>query len=74
MKHVLFILQMLLLFAIVIQLWQLFRFFKKLPEDEVIGEERAKYLQLRLTLLIVCIGIESVLSIIQSVLRFFDGL
>ena len=71
MNYVIAIFQLLFLIAALVLLWQLWRKFKQIPEDEVIGEERAKYMTKRLNILAVCFAAEAVLSIVQLVLRSF---
>ena len=59
-----------------ILLWQIWYFLKRkdIPEDEPLGEERAKYLTRRLTVISVCAAVEAALAIAQAVLRFVEGL
>lgn len=71
LKTILFILQLAILLAVVLLLWQLWRKFRSIPEDEIIGEERAKYLTTRLNILMVCVTAEAVLSVAQTLLRLF---
>ena len=52
-------------------LWQFWRKFKSIPDDEVIGEERTVYMRRRLTWIAVCAGAEIVLQITHFVLRTF---
>ena len=52
-------------------LWQFWRKFKSIPDDEVIGEERTVYMRRRLTWIAVCVGAEIVLQITRFVLRTF---
>ncbi|MBR2937777.1 MAG: hypothetical protein IKB80_04710 [Oscillospiraceae bacterium] len=71
LKTILVIVQIAALLAIAVLLWQILRKFKAIPEDEIIGEERAKYLTVRLNILMVCVAAEAVLSIVQTMLRLF---
>ena len=53
-------------------LWQFWRKFKSIPDDEVIGEERTVYMRRRLTWIAVCAGAEIVLQITHFVLRTLE--
>ena len=53
-------------------LWQFWRKFKSIPDDEVIGEERTVYMRRRLTWIAVCAGVEIVLQIANFILRTFE--
>mgnify|MGYP007053785316 CR=1 FL=1 len=57
-------------------LWQIWHFLnrKDIPENEPLGEVRAKYLTQRLTALSICAVMEAVFCIAQAVLRFVEGL
>ena len=76
LNYLLFAAQIVILVVIAILLWQIWRFLKRkdLPEDEPLGEERAKYLTQRLTATSVCTIVEAALAIAQAVLRFVEGL
>ncbi len=50
-------------------LFQMWRIFRSLPQDEPIGDTQSKRLLLRIQLLAVCAIIQFVLSIIQIFLR-----
>ena len=52
-------------------LWQFWRKFKSIPDDEVIGEERTAYMRRRLTRIAVCVGAEIILQIANFILRTF---
>ena len=52
--------------------WQIWRKFKSIPDDEVIGEERAKYMTRRLKWIAVCIGLEAALQVAAAVLRILE--
>ena len=69
MQLILIATQIAVLLVIGVLLWQIWRKFKSIPEDEIIGEERAKYMTLRLTLITVCSAVEIVLFIASAVLR-----
>ena len=49
--------------------WQIWRKFKSIPEDEVIGEDRTKYMTRRLTWIAICAGFAAALQIISAILR-----
>jgi hypothetical protein len=68
--------QIIVLMIAGVLLWQIWRFVKHkdIPEDEPLGDDRAKYLTRRLTALSVCAVMEAVLCIAQAVLRFVEGL
>lgn len=46
--------------------------FKSIPDDDIIGEERAKYMGQRLTWVTICVGAEAVLQIVSSILRTLE--
>ena len=64
--------QISVLLVIGILAWQIWRKFKSIPDDEVIGEERAKYMTRRLKWIALCVGLEAVLSITSAVLRVLE--
>lgn len=66
--------QITVLLVIGVLLWQIWRFLKStdIPDDEPLGEERAKFMTLRLKWIAVCIGLEAVLQIASAILRFFE--
>lgn len=68
--------QIIVLIIAAILLWQIWHYLhrKDIPEDEPLGEVRAKYLTRRLSVLCVCAATEAALAIIQAVLRFVEGL
>ena len=53
-------------------LWQFWRKFKSIPDDEVIGEERTAYMRRRLTWIAVCVGAEIILQIAHFILRTLE--
>jgi hypothetical protein len=53
-------------------LWQFWRKFKSIPDDEVIGEERTAYMRRRLTWIAVCVGAEIILQISNFILRTLE--
>ena len=71
LKYILIAVQLLIIAAVGILLFQIWRKFKSMPEDEIIGEERTKYLIHRLTALSICFAIIIILSTIQIFLRTF---
>lgn len=74
--YLLLVAQIIVLMIAGVLLWQIWRFVKHkdIPEDEPLGDDRAKYLTRRLTALSVCAVMEAVLCIAQAVLRFVEGL
>ena len=72
MKHILFAIQVLVLIAIGVLLWQIYRCWKKIPEGEEIGKERARYMCRRLNWIAICIALQAVLQITSAVLRAFE--
>ncbi len=72
LKNILFAANIVILLAIGFLLLQIWRKFKSIPEDDVIGEERAKYMQHRLIWVAICIGLETVLQIASRVLRILE--
>lgn len=76
MHYVLLAAQVITLVIAITLIWQIWRFLKRkdIPDDEPLGEVRAKYLTRRLTVLSVCAVVESVLCIAHTILRFMEGL
>ena len=72
MNYILFSTQILVLLVITILMYQIYRKFKSMPEDEIIGAERSKYITQRLRLIVVCAAIEIVLLIATTVLRMLE--
>ena len=72
LKIVLLLAQLFLLLFIGILAWQIWRKFKSIPENEVIGEERTTYMTMRLKWIAICAGLEAVLSITSAVLRILE--
>ena len=72
MKHILFAIQVLVLITIGVLLWQIYRCWKKIPEDETIGEERSRYMHRRWNGITICIALQAVLSITSTILRAFE--
>ena len=74
MQIILIAAQITVLLVIGVLLWQIWHFLKRsdLPDDEPLGEERAKYLTRRLTWLIVCFGLEAGLLIVSTILRILQ--
>ena len=65
--------QIILLLVIGVLLWQIWRKFKSTPEDEVIGEDRTKYMTRRLVWIAVCAGHMAALQITSAILRIFGS-
>ena len=61
--------QISVLLVIGVLLWQVWRKFKSIPEDEIIGKERAKYMTRRLTWIGICSSVIAVLQIVSAILR-----
>ncbi len=76
LKLALLAVQIAVLIVIGVLLWQIWHFLhrKDIPEDEPLGENRAKYLSHRLTAIGIGSAVEAVLCIAQAVLRFTEGL
>ena len=74
MQIMLIVAQIAVLLVIGLLLWQIWRFLKRndVPDDEPLGEERAKFITQRLKWIAVCIGLEAVLQIASAILRFFE--
>ncbi len=64
--------QIIVFILIGILVWQIWRKLKSIPEDEIVGETRAKYMTLRLTWIGICAGLEAVLQIASAILRFLE--
>ena len=64
--------QIIVFIIIGILVWQIWRKFKSIPEDEIVGETRAKYMTLRLTWIAICAGLEAALQIASAILRFLE--
>ena len=66
--------QITVLLVIGVLLWQIWRFLKStdIPDDEPLGEERAKFMTLRLKWIAVCIGLEAALQVAAAVLRILE--
>ena len=64
--------QIIVFIIIGILVWQIWRKFKSIPEDEIIGETRAKYMTRRLTWIGICAGLETALYITSAVLRILE--
>ena len=71
MDIALIVIQIIALIIIGVLLCQIWKFLnrKDIPDDEVLGEERAKYLTDRLNILRVCFIVEAAASILQLILR-----
>ena len=64
--------QIIVFILIGILVWQIFCKFKSIPEDEIVGEERAKYMTQRLRAIVVCSTIEMMLLVAATVLRILE--
>ena len=64
--------QIIVFIIIGIFVWQIWRKLKSIPEDEIVGETRAKYMTLRLTWIAICAGLEAALQIASAILRFLE--
>lgn len=64
--------QISVLLVIGILAWQIWRKFQTIPEDEIVGEERAKFMTWRLKWIAVCIGLEAALQVAAAVLRILE--
>ena len=65
--------QIIVFILIGILVWQIWRKLKSIPEDEIVGETRAKYMTLRLTWIAICAGLEAALQIASAILRFVEA-
>ena len=65
--------QIIVFIIIGILVWQIWRKLKSIPEDEIVGETRAKYMTLRLTWIAICAGLEAALQIASAILRFVEA-
>ena len=75
MMYALLALEILVLLIIVYSWLQIWRFLhrKDIPEDEPLGETRAKYLTKRLNIIGICAVLEAVLLIVTSILNFINS-
>ena len=66
--------QITVLLVIGVLLWQIWHFLKRkdIPDEEPLGEERTRYLTVRLTWLCVCFALEAALLIASAVLRVLE--
>lgn len=64
--------QISVLLVIGILAWQIWRKFQTIPEDEIVGEERVKFMTRRLKWIAVCIGLEAALQVAAAVLRILE--
>ena len=65
--------QIIVFILIGILVWQIWRKLKSIPEDEIVGETRAKYMTLRLIWIAICAGLEAALQIASAILRFVEA-
>ena len=64
--------QIIVFIIIGILLWQIWRKFKSIPEDEIVGETRAKYMTRRLTWIAVCGILTAILQVTSIILRILE--
>jgi hypothetical protein len=72
MQYILRVAPLIPLLVIGVLIWQIYRKFKSIPEDEIVGEERAKYMRQRLTWIAICAGLTVTLQITSIILRIFE--
>ena len=72
MQITLFIAQIAVLLIVGVLFGQILRKFKSIPEDEIVGAERAKYMTQRLKMIVVCFATEIVLLVAATVLRILE--
>ena len=72
MQYILRVAPLIPLLVIGVLIWQIYRKFKSIPEDEIVGEERAKYMTQRLTWIAICAGLTVTLQITSIILRIFE--
>ena len=65
--------QIIVFIIIGIFVWQIWLKLKSIPEDEIVGETRAKYMTRRLTWIAICAGLEAALQIASAILRFVEA-
>ena len=64
--------QITVLLVIGILAWQIWCKFQAIPENEIIGEARAKYMIQRLKWIVFCAGLEAALAVTSAVLRILE--
>ena len=72
MQIILIAAQITVLLVIGVLLWQIWRKFKLIPEDEVMGVEQGEYMRHRLTWITVCAIVEVLLQIVSTILRMLE--
>ena len=72
LNYILIATQIIVLLIIGTLVWQILCKFKSIPEDEIVGEERAKYMTQRLQAIVVCSAIEMMLLVAATVLRILE--
>jgi hypothetical protein len=72
LNYILVAAQITVLLVIGVLLWQIWRKFKSIPEDEVIGEDHTKYMTRRLTWIAICCGLEAALQITSAIQRILE--
>ena len=72
MEYILRIGQLITLLIIGILAWQIYRKFKSIPEDEVIGAERTKYMTQRITWIAVCGVLVAILQVTSIILKMLE--
>ena len=73
LRYILIAAQILVFIAIGVLLWQIWRKFKSIPDNEVIGDQRTKYMTQRLTWIGICAALEAGLQIASAILRFIES-
>lgn len=68
--------QIIILIIASVILWQVWKLLvlKDIPDDKPLSDKQVQVLHKKLKLLVVLVAAETVVSIIQAVLRFVDGL
>lgn len=68
--------QIIILIIASVILWQVWKLLvhKDIPDDKPLSDKQVQVLHKKLKLLVVLVAAEAVVSIIQAVLRFVDGL
>ena len=74
LNYILIATQIIVLLIIGTLVWQILCKFKSIPEDEIVGEERAKYMTQRLQAIVVCSAIEMMLLVAATVLRILESI
>lgn len=70
LNYILAAIQLILIGVIITLFLQIQTYIKKLPDDEVLGEERANFIVVRLDILKVCIYAEIAVILLKFILHF----